>query len=135
MSREPLAAAAPRGRRRPVFVLGVLGLLLAAALAGGWVYQKARADLAGLEGTWREQGDSMHTFRFRANGDVDVRYQGFLMGTFMTWRRHGRQVSIHSARRSDFVGQLGDGEIRGRETVYDNAGKAVRTVDRVWRRE
>jgi hypothetical protein len=119
-----------------LIVLGLLGLLLAVGLAGGWVYLKSRADLTGLEGTWREQGDDRHTFQFRANGNVDARYQGLLMGNFMTWRRDGRQITIHSTRGSDFVGQLGDGEIRGQETIRDvNTGETVRTVDQVWRRE
>jgi hypothetical protein len=113
----------------------MLGLLLAVALAGGGAYLKARASMVGLEGTWREQGDATHTFQFRANGNVDARYQGLLMGNFMTWRRDGQQINIHSTRGSDFVGTLGDGEIRGQETIRDETGKAVRTLDQVWRRE
>lgn len=90
----------------------------------------------GLEGTWRREGDPTHTFRFRANGTVEARYQGWLMGDFMTWQRDGRQITIHSTRGSEFVGQLGDGQIRGQETICDvNTGETVRTVDQVWRRE
>jgi len=92
-------------------MLGMLGLLGVLALAAGWVYVKSRADLTGLEGTWRQQGDASHTFRFKANGNVDAWYQGLLMGNFMTWQRDGRQVTIRSTRSWDFVGQLGEGEM------------------------
>jgi hypothetical protein len=136
MSRQPSIVAESRRHHHPVIVFSILGLLLAATLAGGWLYLKSQANMAGLEGTWREQGDAMHTYQFRANGNIDARYQGFLMGNFMTWQRDGQQITIHSERGSDFVGQLGDGEIRGQETIRDNnTGKPVRTVDQVWRRE
>jgi hypothetical protein len=136
MSREPSTVAQPRGRQRSLIVSGLLGLLVVVGLAGGWVYLKSRVQMAGLEGTWRQQGDATHTFQFRANGNVDARYQGWLMGNFMTWQRDGRQITIHSTRGSDFVGRLGDGEIRGQETIRDvNTGETVRTVDQVWRRE
>jgi hypothetical protein len=136
MSRDPSTVAEQRGRQRALVAFGILGSLLVAGLAGGGAYLKYRANMAGLEGTWREQNDANHTFQFRANGNVDARYQGWLMGNFMTWRRDGRQITIHSTRGSDFVGQLGDGEIRGQETIRDvNTGEVMRTADQVWRRE
>jgi hypothetical protein len=173
-----------RGRLRTLVVFGILGLLLIVGIVGpaGWrMYLRPWADMAGLEGTWRQQGaatgrthliaqavaaqglalpsagapgfpqvviasrvasldapalgDATLTFQFRANGNVDVRDQGLLMGNFMTWQRDGRQITIRSTRGSEFIGQLGDGEIRGQETIRDNTGATVKTVDQVWRRQ
>jgi hypothetical protein len=135
MSLEPSATAKPRGHWRLLVLLAALGLLLLAGLAGGWLYLKSRADTAGLEGTWRQRGDASHTYRFRSNGDVDAWYRGLPMGNFLTWRRDGRRIAVHSTRGWDFVSELGDGEIRGRQTIRDNAGGPGTTAEQVWRRE
>lgn len=135
MSHQPATVSGARTGRRPFVVLGIVGLILVVALAGGWIYVKFRSDMAGLEGRWRQQGDAAHTFRFRANGNIDAWYHELPMGNFMTWQRDGRQITIRSTRGSDFVGQLGDGEIRGKETIHLNTGETVNTVDQVWRRE
>jgi hypothetical protein len=135
MSLQPSTLAQPHGHWRLLVVLAVLALLLLAGLAGGWWYLKSRADTAGLEGTWRRQGDPTHTYQFRANGNVDAWYQGLPMGNFLTWRRDGRRITVHSTRGWDFVGELGDGEIRGQETIRDDTGGPAQTVEQVWRRE
>jgi hypothetical protein len=108
MSREPSSVAERRGGQRARVAVAILSLLLVVGLAGGWVYQ-ARTHMAGLEGTWRQQGDPTHTFQFRANGNVDARYQGLLMGDFMTWQRDGRQITIHSTRGPTAQGNWGTG--------------------------
>lgn len=119
--------------RRPALAAGVF--ILACACILGFFCLKGYSQTAGLEGTWREQGDKMHTFQFRANGNVDAWYYSLPMGNFMTWKRNGPQITIINERGSEFVGELRDGEIHGREKVFDNTGKLVRTVDQVWRRE
>src|SRR5262249_5534896 len=100
-----------------------------------WLYLRSRADTAGLEGTWRPQGDAAHTYRFRPNGNVDAWYQGLPMGNFLTWERDGRRITVHSTRGWGFVGELGDGELRARQRTRDDTGWPPATGEQVWRRE
>jgi hypothetical protein len=120
-------------------VLVSLGFLVAAGLVGGWVWLKSARvpgrDTAGLEGTWRDRPDSRHTYRFRASGDVDAWYEGLPMERFMTWQRDGQQITVRTTRGWDFVGQLGEGEIRGKQIMRDSSGATVNEIDEVWRKE
>jgi hypothetical protein len=136
MSHAPTTVSEPRTHTRTLVLFGILALVLIVGLAGGWFYLKSRANMAGLEGTWKASDDPKHSFQFRSNGNVDAWYLELPMGNFMTWQRDGQQITIHSTRGGDFVGELKDGEIRGKEMIRDNStGKTVRTVDQVWRRE
>ena len=134
MCPEPLTLDKPHGRGRRMVLFGLLILLVTGA-AGGRAYLKRQANMAGLEGTWgRDRNDSLHTYQFRVNGDVDCYLRGLgmwgRMGPFETWDRDGQMIIIRS-RYWDFVGQLYDKEIRGRVTVRDGGN----TFDEVWRRE
>ena len=92
MSRETSTVSEPSRGRRALLMLGMLGLLGVLALAAGWVYVKSRADLTGLEGTWRQQGDASHTFRFKANGNVDAWYQVPIMAVRLLTAWHPRDT-------------------------------------------
>jgi hypothetical protein len=125
--------------RRRLVAFGGLGLLLIAVLVGSWAYWRPTtatgSNLAGLEGTWRDRPDSRHTYQFRANGDVDAWYGSLPMGRFMTWQRDGQRVTARTERNWDFVGELGEGEIRGKMMIRDQTGAVVTTTDAVWRRQ
>ncbi len=116
-----------------------LGVLLVGALVGGWAWLKFATapgpDMTGLEGIWRDRPDSKHTYQFRASGDVDAWYEGLPMARFMTWQRDGQQITVRTTRNWDFVGQLGEGEIHGKQMIRDQTGATVNSVDQVWRRE
>jgi hypothetical protein len=130
-----LSGEGPSGRRR-LFTLGGLGLLLVAALVGGWVYLRpAEANMAGLEGTWRDPANPKHSYQFRANGAVDAWYGTLPMGRFMTWQRDGRRITVRTERNWDFVGEVDGDEIRGKVLIRDERGETTNTADAVWRRE
>ena len=57
------------------------------------------------------------------------------MGALGKWQRDGQQITIRTDRNWDFVGELDGDEIRGKQTIRDQGGATVTTVDAVWRRE
>jgi hypothetical protein len=57
------------------------------------------------------------------------------MQRFMTWQRDGQQITVRTTRSWDFVGQLSDGEIRGKKITRDSSGATVSAIDQVWRKE
>jgi hypothetical protein len=113
----------------------VLGLVLLGALVSGWARSKPPLDTTGLEGTWRSPTYPRHTYQFRANGDVDVWYEGLPLDRFMAWQRDGAQITIRTTHNWNFVGELGAGEIRGTLIVHNETGATISTVNGLWRRE
>src|SRR5262245_39674720 len=112
-----------------------VGMLLVLALVAGVAHLRSREKMAGLGGTWRDAPTSRHTFQFRPNGDLEAWYQTLPMGALGRWQRDGQQITIRTDRNWDFEGELDGEEIRGKQTLRDQDGATVTTVDGVWRRE
>jgi hypothetical protein len=129
----------PRGNRR-VLVLGLVGLLAVAAVAGGWAGLWLSAhDVSGLEGTWRDTNDPRHCYEFRRNGEVAT-WSGSKewwnrIGWSATWRRDGQQITIRTDRNWDFVGRLDGDVIRGKMIMRDQDGSVAGEAEVVWQRE
>jgi hypothetical protein len=136
MENQPPASAKPRGNKRVLIAFGILGLVVVAALVGGWAYLKfSGQNMAGLEGTWRDPVDPRHTHQFRRNGQVDTWYGVLPMESFATWQRDGQQITVRTTRGWDFVGQLDGGTIRGQMIIRDETRATVNTTDTVWQKE
>jgi hypothetical protein len=130
-----------RRSQRGLAAFGLVVLLIAAAVAGGWAYWRfSSQDTAGLEGTWRLEGSSIQVYEFRPSGELacwnSPKKEWFrrLVG-FGTWRRDGQHISIRTDRNWNYEGQLaGDGTIQGKMIMRDHTG-AVVTADVAWLRE
>ena len=140
MENQPPASAQPRGNKRVLVVLGILGMFVIMALVGGWAYWKFSGhNMAGLEGTWRDANNPSHHYEFKSNGQVDT-WTGTKswwnrIGWSATWRRDGQQITIRTDRNWDFVGHLDGGTIRGKDLIRDETGAIVTTPDVVWQKE
>jgi hypothetical protein len=136
MPNQPLRSAASPNRR--LAVLLCFAVLLVVAGAGGlayWGSVKFLAEPPGLGGTWYDPADPKHTYRFRANGDMDAWYGTLPMDHFLTWQRDGQRITIRTTRHWDFVGQLDGGEISGKMILRDQTGAAESQHGTVWRRQ
>ena len=137
------APVAPRGSKRVLVVLGIIGLVAVAALVGGLAYLTFSGhDTAGLEGTWRDPANAHHCHEFLPSGDVEtwLGRKGTGMGMFpmariATWRRDGQKITVHTDKGWDFVGQLDGGTIRGKVISRDETGAVENTTDTVWRKD
>jgi hypothetical protein len=136
---DQLPAIAARRNKRVLIALGILGLLVVVALAGGWVYLWiAGHDRAGLEGTWRDQVNPTHSYEFQANGNLAT-WSGSKqwwnqIGWSATWRRDGNRITVRTDRNWDFEGQLDGATIRGKMLIRDETGVVVTTADVVWQK-
>ena len=130
-----------RRHKRGLIVSSLLGLIIAAALVGGWAYLRhSQHDRAGLEGTWCDSSNPKHCYEFRPNGELAT-WSGSKewwnrIGWSATWRRDGKHIRIQTDRNWDFEGELDGGSIRGKMILRDDkAGAVVNTVDAVWQKE
>jgi hypothetical protein len=139
MTTQARPVVRPRVNRRTFVVLGLVGLLAVAALAGWWAHHWLAAhDVSGLEGTWRDANNPRHRYEFRPNGEVAT-WSGSKewwnrVGWSATWRRDGQQITIRTDRNWDFVGRLDGDFIRGTMIMRDQEG-AVVEAEVVWQRE
>jgi hypothetical protein len=118
-----------------LLLVTVAGLLLGAAATGWFYLHRQRAQMAGLEGTWRAGANSRHTHQFSANGTVYSWYESLPMEPFMRWTRHGNTITIKTDRKWDFEGELEGDTIRGQMILLNEKGQIETRVDQVWRRE
>jgi hypothetical protein len=137
---DQLSATVTRGNKRVLIALGILGLLVVAALAGGWAYLSFSGhDRAGLEGTWRFKNNPRHSYEFQANGNLACWYGPkqwwSRIGWSATWRRDGNRITIRTDRNWDFEGQLDGPTIRGRMLMRDQTGAVVTTAEVIWQKE
>jgi len=140
MASQPPAAAGQRGTKRVLVVAGIVGLLVVAALVGGWTYLRVSGHrMAGLAGTWRDTNNPKHLYEFQPNGGLDT-WTGSKswwnrIGWSATWRRDGQQITIRTDRNWDVKGRSDGATIRGKMLIRDETGAVVNTADVVWQRE
>jgi hypothetical protein len=129
----------PRGSKRALVVLGIVGAL-AVALAGGWIYLWFAAhNRAVLEGTWRDTANPTHTYEFEPTGElaawVGSKSWWNRLGWEATWRRRGQHITVRTDRNWDFEGDLDGDTIRGRVLFKNEYGAVDGGADAVWQRE
>lgn len=131
----------PRGNKRILVVLGLVGLFAGAALVVGLAYRRSSLHkMDGLEGTWHFANEPRHSYEFRPNGDVDT-WSGSKewwnrIGWTATWRRDGDQITIRTDRNWDFVGRLEGDFIRGKMIMRNpQTGEIESEIDLVWQKE
>jgi hypothetical protein len=140
MTNQPLPALGPRGKRRVLVVVGIVGSLVVAALVGGWAYLRFSGhDMTGLQGTWRDTNNPSHLYEFRPNGELET-WTGSQkwwnrIGWSATWRRGGQHITIRTDRNWDLQGQLDGGTIRGKVLIRNESGAIETEADTVWQRE
>jgi hypothetical protein len=139
-NQPPVLAQSSRNKRVILIALGIVSLVVAFALVGGWLFLRfSRHNMAGLEGTWSDPKNAGHHYEFQPNGSVDT-WSGQKawwkkIGWSATWRRDGKQITIRTDRNWDFVGELGEGTIRGKMNIRDEAGANAITTEMVWQKE
>ena len=130
-----------RRSKRVLIAVGILGLIVVAALAaGGLAFLRFSGhNLDGLEGTWRDTNNPQHIYEFQPNGELDTwtgsRSWWNKLGWSATWRRKGQQITIRTDRNWDFEGRLDGGTIRGTIFMRDETGATVTTAEGVWQKE
>jgi hypothetical protein len=137
---DQLPTSATHTNKRLVVALVSVGGLVISGLVGGWVYLRFSGhDMAGLDGTWRDNNNPKHSYEFQANGDLTTWYGSKewwnKIGWSATWRRTGNQITIRTDRNWDFEGTLDGATIRGKMLIRDEHNAIVNTPDVIWQKE
>jgi hypothetical protein len=87
-----------------------------------------------MKGKWRGTWDSRHTYEFQSNGDIKGWWDGLSMTVVGTWKRDGSQITVKMNTNWDFIGEIRNGEIRGKVTIR-NGVRGAPPIDEKWKRE
>src|SRR5262245_4594158 len=91
---------ATRRNKRVVSAMGILGLIVVAALVGCWAYLKSsRQDTTGLDGTWRFQNNLKHSFEILREGELACWARAKEWWNRIGWCATWRRTETESPRR------------------------------------